>query len=609
MNKKLSIPLMLTCGAIVFNTTAYAATDNRIDKYMKETYEAQRPNVVMILADDLGYTDLGVYGSEILTPNIDRLANQGVMFSNYHTSPTCAPSRAMLLTGVDSHLAGVPNIPEAIPPELSEYENYEGVLSNDVATVASILNDSGYHTYMTGKWHLGKTEETLPYYRGFENTLALADSGADNYEQRPYIAIYDHAHWTKNGEEIQLDEPFYSSELIVDEMIGYIDANITDGEPFFSYLSFLAVHTPVQAPEEYTNLYRDTYMDGWSELRNARYEAALDIGLLPESTDLVRHEFIDDWDLLSEEEKQFEAKRMAVYAGMITAMDEQIGRLLDYLEEIGELDNTIFVITSDNGPEYNTIPDSQSSAMGYTHDYEDLGEIGSINFMGANWASASASPLSYFKFYTGEGGLRVPLIFSGAGIEQFDGFNDAFTHVTDITPTVLSMTGVNQPDGRFGGREVEYITGKDLTPIIEGFQSAVYLDDEYVGVELAGNLALFNNEYKLVYNRGPLGDSEWYMYDIINDPGETTDLKALNSVQFQKMLNLYQRYATENGVQSVPDHYDQRIEINLKTVRNSAGDDLIVYFLVSVTLLIFALFAWQRRKRIKNSAKQERNHG
>lgn len=604
MINRRTLPLLVTCASLMLHTASFASSNTGTDDEKDLLNPPHRPNVILILADDLGFTDLGLYGSEIMTPNIDRLASQGMKFSNYHTSPTCAPSRAMLLTGVDSHLAGVANIPEAIPPELSQYDNYEGVLSRDVVTVASILNNSGYHTYMTGKWHLGKTEETLPYYRGFEKTLALADSGTDNYEQRPYIAIYDHAHWTRDGQETKLEEPFYSSELIVDEMINYIDSNIDDGEPFFSYLSFLAVHTPVQAPKAYSDLYMNTYKDGWRELRNARYEAAIDIDLLAGNTEMVQHDFVDDWDLLNEEEKLFEAKRMAVYAGMITAMDAQIGRLLDYLEEIGELEHTIFVITSDNGPEYNTIPKSQINSMGYTYDYEDLGEMGSMNFMGASWASASAAPLSYFKFYTGEGGLRVPLIISGVGIEKADDFNAAFTHVTDITPTLLALTDVEQPDGRFGGREVEVITGKDLTPIIEGKQREVYLDDEYVGFELAGNVALFNNGYKLIYNRGPLGDSVWYMYDIVNDPGETTDLKALNSVQFQRMLNLYGRYAKENGVQSVPDHYDQRMEINLKTLRNSAGHNVLIYILVSVTLLIFGMFGWQRKKFLSREDKE-----
>ena len=199
--------LLIRCTSLILSasvaTTSVALAENKL---------AQQPNVIVILADDLGYTDLSAYGSEIHTPNIDRLADQGVKFSNYHTSPNCAPSRAMLLTGVDNHLAGVPNIPEALPPELSGIENYDGILSPNVATVASLLHAEGYHTYMTGKWHLGESEANLPFNRGFEHTLSMPHSGADNWQDRPYMALYDHADWTRNGEEVQLEEPFYSSE-------------------------------------------------------------------------------------------------------------------------------------------------------------------------------------------------------------------------------------------------------------------------------------------------------------------------------------------------------------------------------------------------------------
>lgn len=589
------IPLMVTCGALAFNSVAFSATNINMDDYINGINPTEQPNVVLILADDLGFMDLGAYGSEILTPNIDRLAEQGVKFSNFHTSASCAPSRAMLLTGVDNHLAGVPNIPETIPPELAGMENYEGVISHNVATVASLLNNEGYLTYMAGKWHLGKTEDKLPYNRGFERTLSMADTGADNWEQRPYLALYDHAHWTQDGEEIRLEEPFYSSELLVDEMIGFIGSNLDDGQPFFSYLSFLAVHMPVQAPKEFTERYLETYNDGWYALRDSRHAEAMEIGLVPEGSDLVTHDFVDDWDSLSEEEKQFEAKRMAVYAGMVSAMDYHVGRLLDYLEEEGELENTIVIFTSDNGPDYNVTPEKQMESMGYTHDYDDLGEIGSYNEIGTNWASAAASPLSFFKFYSGEGGLRVPLIISGPGVEQQDGYQNAFTHVTDITPTILSMAGIEQPQGRFGGREIEPITGKDLTPILDGSIDEIYQDDDYIGYEVAGNIALFNDGYKLILNRGPFGDSEYYLFDIVNDPGETIDLKVQNPVQFQHMLNLYQQYADEKGVLHVPDHYSQNNELEQKVMRMMFGDILAILTFVGLTTGGFALFAWQRK--------------
>ena len=583
--------LLIGCASLILS--ASVATTNVA---LAVSNPSQQSNVIVILADDLGYTDLSAYGSEIYTPNIDRLADQGVKFSNYHTSPNCAPSRAMLLTGVDSHLAGVPNIPESLPPELTVHENYDGVLSPNVATVASLLHANGYHTYMTGKWHLGESQANQPFNRGFERTLSMPHSGADNWQDRPYISLYDHAGWTRDGEDVHLEEPFYSSELLVDEMIQFIDSNQADGQPFFGYLSFLAVHAPVQAPKEFTDRYLEIYNEGWSALRDSRHDSAVRIGLVPEDSDRVTHDFIDDWDSLSEEEQLFEAKRMAVYAGMVSAMDYNIGRLLDYLEETGQLDNTLIIFTSDNGPEFNAYRDSSIESMGYTHEHENLGEIGSFNYIGPNFASAAASPLSYFKFHTGEGGVRVPLIMSGPGVESQSGFQNAAVHVTDIAPTILAMANVEPPQERFGGRQIEPMTGKNMTPILNGTAEQIHHVDDYVGYELAGNTALFSDRYKIVLNRGPLGDNEWHLFDIVNDPGETIDLKAQNPAQFQHMLNLYQRYTAENGVQPVPDNYTSTSEITQKSIRNQMGDQLVALILTVFTVAIFAVLGWQQKK-------------
>ena len=573
MNHKFKRPLLIGCATLALG--ASVALNSSVDIAIAENTPSQQPNVIVILADDLGYTDLSAYGSEIQTPNIDRLADQGVKFSNYHTSPNCAPSRAMLLTGVDSHPAGVPNMPESLPPELSNIENYDGVLSPNVATVASLLHADGYHTYMSGKWHLGESDAHQPFNRGFERTFSMPHSGADNWQDRPYIALYDHADWTRDGEEVHLKEPFYSSELLVDEMIQFIDSNQSDGQPFFGYLSFLAVHAPVQAPKAFTDRYLETYNEGWSALRESRHASAISIGLVPEGSDRVDHDFIDDWDGLSEEEQQFEAKRMAVYAGMASAMDYNIGRLLEYLEESGQLDNTVIIFTSDNGPEYSAYPDASIASMGYTHEHENLGEIGSFNYIGPNFASAAASPLSYFKFHTGEGGMRVPLIMSGPGIESRSDFQNAAVHVTDIAPTILAMANVEPPQERFGGRQIEPMTGKNMTPILDGTAEQIYDVNDYVGFELAGSIALFNDRYKIVLNRGPLGDKAWHLFDIVSDPGETVDLKAQNPVQFQHMLNFYQRYTVENGVQPIPDYHTSLGEIGQQVARKQIGDQLV----------------------------------
>jgi arylsulfatase/uncharacterized sulfatase len=276
-----------------------------------------RPNIVLILADDLGFTDTAPYGSEIDTPTIATLADQGVRFTNYHTAASCAPSRAMLLTGVDSHRAGVPNIPEMLPPEHSQHAHYQGTLGRNVVTVATLLQDAGYHTYIAGKWHLGMTPDLLPSRRGFERTIVLADSGADNWEQKPYLPIYEKANWFADGKETELPEDFYSSRFLIDKTIEFIDSNADDGRPFFAYVPFQAVHIPVQAPQEFIDRYMGVYDEGWDRLRYERRLRAARLGIIPEGAGMVAMATTGDWFALSPEEKRYQAKRMAVYAAMV----------------------------------------------------------------------------------------------------------------------------------------------------------------------------------------------------------------------------------------------------------------------------------------------------
>jgi len=321
---------------------AESLADVVVDTTKQPSASTVRPNIVFILADDLGYTDIAPYGSEVNTPSLSALAEQGVRFTNFHTAANCAPARAMLLTGVDSHLAGVPNIPEMLAPQQRVHANYQGVLGDDVVTVATLLEDAGYHTYMAGKWHLGMEPSKRPSRRGFQRTMAMMDSGADNWEQRPYIALYDQANWFADGERFTLPEDFYSSRFLVEKMIEFIDSNLQDDKPFFAYLPFMAVHSPVQAPQQYTDRYMDLYDSGWDALRQQRMERASALGIVPPDTPMVRMATTGEWDALSEDDKRYQAKRMAVYAGMIEAMDFHIGRLIEFLKQRGQYDNTIF---------------------------------------------------------------------------------------------------------------------------------------------------------------------------------------------------------------------------------------------------------------------------
>ncbi|MAE04367.1 MAG: arylsulfatase [Porticoccaceae bacterium] len=563
----------------------------------------QRPNIVLILADDLGFTDLASYGSEIHTPTLTELAQQGISFTNYHTGANCAPSRAMLLTGVDSHRSGVPNIPEMIPPEQAAYSHYSGTMGHNVVTVATLLQDAGYHTYLAGKWHLGNSPDQLPSRRGFERTVALGASGADNWEQKPYLPIYKKADWYADGEEYQLPEDFYSSRFLVDKSIEFIDSNRGDGRPFFAYVPFQAVHIPVQAPQEYIDRYEGVYNDGWTALREERLARAIALGIVPTGSPMVTMASTPSWDDLSPQEQAYEAKRMAVYGAMVEAMDFHIGRLVAHLKSIGEYDNTIFIFSSDNGAEAMGRAVQNSwlnrrglASQGYSVDYDTLGLKGSFNAINPGFASAAASPLAYYKFYLGEGGLRVPMIIAGEALAIKNQLSNASAYVTDVTPTILALTGVESPSSRYGGRLIEPIIGRSLLPLIDGSAEAVYGPDDAVGFELAGHGALFMGDYKIVFNRGTQGDGRWRLFNIVTDPGETNDLSAANPAQLQLMLGRYQQYVTDNNILPVSNDYRHEKQVVFNALHNVYGDNILIFMLLLLLLLPFALIYRSKSK-------------
>ncbi len=527
--------------------------------------QSNRPNVVLILADDLGYTDISPFGSEISTPNIARLAAEGLSFTNYHTAGSCAPARAMLLTGVDSHRNGVPNIPEALPPEQMTYDHYQGVLNDRVVTLATMLQSDGYHTYMTGKWHLGHSPELLPSARGFDRTIAMADTGADNWEQRTYLPIYEQANWYADGVTHTLPDDFYSSEYFIDKTIEFIDSNISDEQPFFAYIPFQAVHMPVQAPREFSDKYAGVYDEGWTVMREKRRLAAIEASVIPENTAAVVTPGTLNWDSLSEEQRRHHARRMEVYAGMVDAMDTHIGRLMAYLESIDEYDNTLFIFTSDNGAEGSNIiqPDGGSAltpwfeAVGYNSNYETLGERNSWNAIGPSNATIAASPLTYYKFHANEGGLRVPLVMSGPGIARRGQLTDEFVFVTDLMPTILGLVGAEDHGGNWLDNEVEPIIGTDFKAFLSGDDSPIHGESEPIGYELGGNFALFKGDYKIVMNRTGQNDTEWHLFNIKIDPGEANDLAQQRPEQLQEMISDYEHYVEVNNVLPMPDRYNR----------------------------------------------------
>ena len=565
------------------------------------------PNIVLLLADDLGFSDLASYGSEINTPSLSTLARQGVQFSNFHVAANCAPTRAMLMTGVNNHRAGVGNIIEMIPDEFLDSPAYQGTLSTNTVTVATLLRDAGYHTYMAGKWHLGHSPKLLPSARGYERTVALADSGADNWEQKPYLPIYEQANWFADGERFELPDDFYSSRFLVDKIIEFIDSNSDSKAPFFAYLPFQAVHIPVQAPQSFIDRYDGKYDEGWEVLRSRRHKAAQALGLVPENSAMEPMASTESWQNLEPKTKRYQAKRMAVYAAMVEAMDFHIGRLIQHLKDTGRYNNTIFIFASDNGSEGSgagvepvAMNNLMLSLMDYNDDYETLGLKGSYGTIGPNFASAAASPLGYYKFYVGEGGLRVPLIIAGEPLTLSapNSIIDAFSYATDIVPTILQLTGTANPAGRYNGRAVEPIVGRSVVPLLQGRAQRIYGDDDAVGYELNGHRALFLGDHKIVYNRPPIGDGIWHLYNIAIDPGETEDLKEQQPQRFARMQSLYEQFVVEHGVLPVAEDFDPQQVIFAGLVRDRFGGYLIALFCVVIALLAFGLYR-KRRLRVR----------
>lgn len=549
-----------------------------------QTSAPAQPNFVVIVIDDAGFTDLGAYGGEARTPNIDALASRGAMFSRYYSSPLCAPSRAMLLTGADAHRTGVSTIPEVLPPEHVGRPGYTMRLEPGVTTVAERLRGAGYRTYITGKWHLGHGPGDLPNDHGFDRSLVLDASGADNWEPRPYMPYYATAPWFEDGAPAEMPRDFYSSELIVDRMIAYLDADRAGGAPFFAYLGFQAVHIPVQAPREFTARYDGVYRDGWEALRQQRWRRAQELGLVPADAPLAPlHPSLRDWADLSANEQALYARSMAVHAGMLEAMDHQIGRFIAYLQQRGLAENTVFVVTSDNGPEPSNPLGERGFAQwiavqGYTRGLENLGERRSYVFIGPEFASATASPGALFKFYTTEGGVHVPLIVAGPGVAPAR--IDARAFVTDIAPTLLERAGVAVPAG-----ERVPIAGRSLAPVLAGAAASVRGPDDVIGIEVSGNSALYRGAYKLVRNLPRYGDGQWRLYNIESDPGETHDLAAEQPELLASMQAAYRDYAAANGVLEMPPGYD----VQRQVARNALAKQFEHYWWVLAIALAVLL--------------------
>ncbi|KAI3610225.1 Arylsulfatase (plasmid) [Cupriavidus necator H850] len=515
-----------------------------------------RPNILLIVADDLGYSDIGAFGGEIATPNLDRLAARGLKMTSLYASPFCSPTRAMLMSGTDNHLVGFGGMAELMTPQQRSQPGYEGFLNERALAFPQLLKDAGYRTYMTGKWHLGVKEEHSPRARGFDRSYAMVNGGASHFDQTGIITFDENktpeATYREDGKPVKIPANFYSSTFFASRLVEYIDADRDSKQPFFGYLAFTAPHWPLQAPDELIRKYEGKYDIGYDVIRARRLERMKALGIVPADMQAYQgNSAWPKWNALSEEQRRQESRRMAVYAAMVEAMDAEIGRVLAYLEQQKQLDNTVVIFLSDNGADGNTVLD-EGATRAWAEKHRDnslknVGRPGSFAEYGPGWAQVGSTPFNLYKAFMYEGGISVPgIVVMPAGVRRGQ-TSSVPAHVTDIAPTLLALAGVQAPTQTYRGRPIAPMRGNSMLPFLTGQRAAVHVEFR-MGWELNGRKAMRQGNWKIVQANAPWGKDRWELFDLSKDRAELNDLAASRPDKLKELVAAYEDYRRENGV-------------------------------------------------------------
>lgn len=503
-----------------------------------------RPNVVVILADDLGYADIGAFGSEIRTPNLDALAEAGQVLTNLQVTPLCSTTRARLLTGADHHLVGIGSLVDLQLPYQSGKPGYEGDLNDKARTIAQLLGDAGYRTYMAGKWHLG---ESGPQRWGFQRAFALAGllGNANNFGPVAGLENSGDPVVFEDGQPATVPAGKFTADHFTDKLIEYI-GQAGDGRPFFAYLPLQSPHWPLQAPEAFIDRYAGAYDAGYEAIRAARLARQKALGIIAE--DFQAHAGTAagtlsygipgtlvhrPWRLLTSAEKRSEARSMEVFAAMVENLDHNVGRLVAHLKAIGAYDNTLIVFLSDNGADGNGYPIPPNGHL--DNALANYGRQGSFIYRSIGWADAGAVPFRQFKGFTGEGGIASPTLVKlpddAGGARRVH----ALTSVLDLAPTILELAGVGDPGARYQNREVAPLEGRSLLALLQGRATSAHPADAVFAGEVYNHRFVRRGPWKLTrtdalpFAGGLFANQDWQLYNVEEDRGETR-LLATRSV-------------------------------------------------------------------------------
>ncbi|WP_324749814.1 arylsulfatase [Sphingomonas sp. LY54] len=518
--------------------------------------EAKRPNVLLIVVDDMGYSDCQPFGGEIRTPVLAALADEGVRLRNFHVSSLCAPTRSMLLSGVDNHQNGLGTMPPMHSTNQYMQPGYEGPLNHRVMTIAEVLKGEGYRTYMAGKWHLGAIDGYRPEDRGFERVFSFLGGGASHFNDHRALSANEvpHTRYDEDGKDVTDDLPddFYSSDYYADKMISYL-AGQGDDAPFFAYLAFTAPHDPLQVPDQWLDVCRGAYDSGYDAIRRRRLSRMQEMGLIPEAlADNPGSGLFPAWDELDEQERAEQAWKMEIYAAMIENADHNIGRVFALLKEQGQYDDTIVIFMSDNGanpkePSFYAPNTPELIEKKYDNSLENMGRKGSFVSIGGAWAEVANTPFSYFKTTTYEGGTQVPLIVAGPGIVKRGIDTSQLLHATDVLPTILDFIGIERPDER-QGQALAPIYGKSWKPYLSGESLAPVRGPlDALGFEMVECRAIIKGDWKLIFMAPPYGENDWHLFNLRDDPREMTNLASAEPEKFDELRSEWDAYAAAVG--------------------------------------------------------------
>lgn len=500
--------------------------------------QSKKPNIILIVVDDMGYGDLGSYGSEIHTPNLDKLASQGLRLKEFYNNAICAPTRASILTGQDQHKAGIGYFDQNLG-----LPAYQGYLNKESLTLAEVLKAGGYSTLMSGKWHVGNDSTSWPNQRGFDHFFGII-GGAANYFNTGYMPLVgakypviieeDNKRWHK------ADDSYYITDEIGDHATKFLDEQNKTKKPFFLYLTFNAPHWPLQALPEDIAKYKGRYNIGWDSLRKERLARQVQLGLRdPGQPVAVRDAEVPNWDNLTYDEQQLWKSKMEVYAAMVDRMDQNVGKVLEKLKELKKDDNTLIVFISDNGAP------AEDVAHGKVHAARNIGPVGtsgSFESQGKNWSFVSNSPLRSFKGALYEGGMSSPLIAWFPGKIKANTIERGTAHLIDLAPTFYEVAGAKYPTA-YNGIKINPLIGKSLTGLF--FKGEELNRDKPLFWELWGNRAIREGKWKLV---SVFPVNQWELYDMDNDRGETNNLAAKNPDVVYKLSLEYLQWVNANNV-------------------------------------------------------------